>query len=139
MFARLRLIVCVLLVALPLQGLAASTRALCEHGHAAGFAQSAVTEHVANEDDRPHVHPPAGAAAHASHDFANGYGTAADAGAALVAGSCAHCAACSVATALIGSALELPEVLPAHADFPPRRIASPSRPFDGPERPPRTI
>ena len=145
-FARLRWIAALLLLLVPLQGLTAATRMLCGTGHAPAV-HSIVSMERAEASHDAHVH--AGDGSHDPHPHADGHhdahgdvavaGESGDVGVASAAGSCAHCAGCSVGSALTGEVTELVFLTPPYAVFPARHIAAASRPFDGPERPPRTV
>ena len=147
--ARLRLIVVLLLVALPLQGIASTTRALCDHASTSApipLAAAASGHDVdqAGRSGHPGMHEHGTQAAYAAgHQVGDG---AAEASGDAVAhypmgldpGSCAHCAACCVGAALPGAVTALPAVSASETAFAFASAAAPSRPFDGPERPPRT-
>jgi hypothetical protein len=137
---RARLVLLALLFVVPLQGLAAATRMLCApHGapaapavaaHAQGAHDAQRHGHDAVADDAHHAEAASGA-----HAVAAGAGPAGDPSAA----GCAHCAACVVGSALVDASRSLDVRGPAFAPLahPPARATQ--RPFDGPERPPRTL
>ncbi len=118
------LFVWLLLLALPLQGLAAATMLNCATVHGAA---------VAAHDDPPHGH---------DHDHDHGVMTAAQPDAAGDAHAPDHkCSACAACHASLG----LPAALPALPDFDIAEVhgtvpASGASPFltGGPERPPRS-
>ena len=152
------LLLCLMALALPLQGLAAARTLHCAdaagRGHAAGMSAHAgdtARAHPAHGDTDGAHHARSPAHAH-GHDHGHHHGQTdlidpvdaqADAGShpaqAPVDGhSCSACAACCVGLALPPAAplMALPGHEPAHALVPDREAAS----FisSGPERPPRT-
>lgn len=145
-FTRLRWIAAVLLLLVPLQGLTAATRMLCGTGHAPALHSIASMDRAEASHDA-HIH--AGDELHDPHHRADVHhdapgdaavaGESGDAGVASAAGSCAHCAGCTVGSALTGEVTDLTSLTPPYAVFPARHLAAASRPFDGPERPPRTV
>jgi hypothetical protein len=134
----LRWIAAVLLLTVPLQGLTAVARVVCGTAHAPATHSVSASGDALPHDHASHAHDERAGdhalePAHSTADGASG-NVALETG----ADACAHCADCSVGTALTGQAGAAIGVAATGDDFPARPSASPSRPFDGPERPPRT-
>jgi hypothetical protein len=111
------LLVCLLALALPLQGWAAATLAPCGSGHHDAVGHAAQAGHVHAAGEHP-THPAASADADHGH-------------------SCSACAACCSVGALPGPLPALARAEPAPAVF--ALIVPGVAPYaaDGPERPPR--
>lgn len=131
--SRLRLLLFWLLVlVVPLQGFAATTKLLCDsaraaHGHQAMEAagEGHAHSHPAREDSRlsVHTHAEAGAAATSLDGPAH---------------QCGLCAACCHAVALGHEVQAVFASPPAQADHPEVAASIPSRSMRQPEKPPRT-
>lgn len=139
MFLRLRVIVALLIAALPMQGNAVA-RAPCADGHGQlVLAAAAATASAATHDDRHAVRTDATAEAGAVLDGDSS--SSGDADALTVASGvdrCAHCAACTVGSALLDSTSKAVAVDAGCIGFLPKTVTAHPRPFGGPERPPRT-
>jgi hypothetical protein len=149
--ARLRLLAVLLLVAIPLQGIASTTRALCHHlgGESNAVSASAAHHGVPHTDglDTRHHH----AGVHGTHEHgrpadtfdAVSFTAVAIDGAshplAVDHGTCARCAACSVGAALPAAVLTVPAIAAPQSPFALATVVALCRPFDGPERPPRAL
>ena len=130
-----RLLLLLLLFALPLQGAVAAARlCLATLAAPASAAQSVAGHaHVAGPGDDGHhagTHAPAATHAQHAHDGASGDEQASD--------TCSLCAACCLTVAVAPQApgvVVLPAVYAGHA---PIRVPVPHNVADGLERPPRT-
>jgi hypothetical protein len=149
--ARLRLLAVLLLVALPLQGIASTTRALCHHlGGPVSNAPTASASHgVAGTDryhDRHHHAGPDGTHEHGhpavTSEAVSFTAVAIDGSSHPLGvdhGTCARCAACSVGAALPATVVAVPTIAAPQSPFALADVVARCRPFDGPERPPRAI
>lgn len=129
-----RVLLWLLMLALPLQGLAGVARLHCADG---GRTDTAVVS--------PHVHGLDGPAIDHPHDVGHGHAVAASAEAApaasddgSAAASCSACAACCVALALVPQWPQAGAAAPR--DLAPQPPKAPATTFltSGPERPPRS-
>lgn len=120
-----RLFFMLLLVAIPLQGIAAATRMICADMQGSSPLQIGSHAHHAGASDSGHAATSDEAAPDAVHHAGPG--------------SCAHCAACTVGAAIVDSVLSPGALAPPYTAVIGAQAAAQPRPFDGPERPPRTI
>jgi hypothetical protein len=132
-----RLLIVLLIAAVPLQGAAAASRWLClasSHHDAATVAEHS---HVAHRHGEPapenHEHGTAGHA-HTTDALVQPGG---DAGAPAASSSCNLCAACCLTVASPPARLEPPAAPAVSADFPPLSPAAAEFLARGLERPPR--
>ena len=138
MFTLRRLLLLLLLCALPLQGAVAASRLCLAALVAPATATAAVTQHerVAGHDhhsDHVRAHAPSGAhsPSHHGHDGAAAGEQASD--------TCSLCAACCLTVAVAPQAPDLVVLLPAYAGHGPVIIPVLHNVADGLERPPRTV
>jgi hypothetical protein len=129
------IVIVALLLLVPLHGLASVARDVCEHmsGTNKSASTHAAVSHVHAADG--HLHTGVSGHQHADADTVLSSESPEDS----ESGRCAHCAACFVGAALIDSVAQRSAAKPTEVAYPASTAAAPSRPFDGPERPPRTI
>ena len=138
MFTLHRLLLLLLLCALPLQGAVAASR-LCLAALVGPVTATAVsTQHAhlsghAHDSDQASAYAPSGAHSLSHHGHA---GAAADDRA---SDTCSLCAACCLTVAVAPQAPDLVVLLPAYVGFGPVLIAVLRNGADGLERPPRTV
>jgi hypothetical protein len=138
MFTLRRLLLLLLLCALPLHGAVAASR-LCLAALVAPATATAVgTQHAhlsghAHDSDHASAHAPSGAHSLFHHGHA---GAAADDRA---SDTCSLCAACCLTVAVAPQAPDLVVLLPAYVGHGPVLIAVLRNVADGLERPPRTV
>jgi hypothetical protein len=127
------LLIWLLALALPAQGVMAATMAFCGPNHHA----RATAAQGAHDAEAAHSHH-ASAAGH-TEEVVSDDSAAPDKFAQSSMHKCSVCAACCSAAAIHDTAPKLPVLEPAAADFAP--LASEVEPFaaDGPDRPPRHI
>lgn len=114
-----RLLLTFMLLALPLQGIAAAAMISCAPSHHG--LQATVTRHVdaaAHAHHHGEDHEPAATPAHGKH-------------------ACSACAACCIGGALMPSPLRLPVDFSTHRPPLPARVTPPAFITEGTERPPR--
>ena len=135
------LLIWLLALALPAQGVIAATMVFCGPNHHDGASAAAVAH------DADAAHQPHDVAAHSHHEAADGQAesTAADETSAPDKFSpsgmqkCSVCASCCSAAAIHDTVPKLPVFEPAATDF--AALAPAVEPFaaDGPDRPPRHL
>lgn len=135
------LLICLLALALPAQGVMAATMVFCGPDHR-DQASAAVAAHDAGvAHDAQHFNSQPDAAAQDSHagEAAADETAAADKFAQSEMQKCSVCAACCSAAAIHDTVPKLPAVEPAAADF--AALVTVVEPFasDGPDRPPRHV
>jgi hypothetical protein len=138
MFALRRLLLLLLLCALPLQGAVAASQLCLAAPVAPATATAVSTQHAHlsghdHDSDHASAHAPSGAhsLSHHGHD-----GAAADE---LASDTCSLCAACCLTVAVAPQAPELVVLLPAYAGHGPVFVPVLHNVADGLERPPRTV
>jgi hypothetical protein len=138
MFTPRRLLLLLLLCALPLQGAVAASRLCLAALVAPATATADVTqhEHAAGHDhesDHASAHAPSSthSPSHHGHDGASAGDQASD--------TCSLCAACCLTVAVAPQAPDLVVLLPAYAGHGPVLIPVLHNIADGLERPPRTV
>jgi hypothetical protein len=136
MFTLRRLLLLLLLCALPLQGAVAASRLCLETLAAPATAVRAQHPHLSGHDhasDHASAHAPSGAHSlfHHAHDGAAADDQASD--------MCSLCAACCLMVAVAPQAPDLVVLLPAYVRHGPVLIAVVHNVADGLERPPRAV
>lgn len=134
-----RILLIVLMFALPMQGAMAASRWLCvAAAHGDGVATTTPHDHVAAMagEHHAHGHGAARAAVEAASPALSGDAQSVPHAA---ADSCQLCAACGVTAATPPVPLQLATAPAAPAVFQPIFVPVPHNVADGPERPPRTI
>jgi hypothetical protein len=138
MFTLRRLLLLLLMCALPLQGAVAASRLCLAALVAPATATAAATQHEhaaghAHDSDHARAHAPSGAhpPSHHGHDGASAGDQASD--------TCSLCAACCLTVAVAPQAPDLVVLLPAYAGHAPVFIPVLHNIADGFERPPRTV
>lgn len=137
---RFRVIVAFLILALPLQGMAAVSRVPCASSHGQAAPTTTATGQSANAHDGGHAARAAptvdGHAMH--HEVLPPGGESGASIAASGADRCAHCADCSVGSAILDSTVTTVAFDASRVGFPSKAVTAHPRPFGGPDRPPRT-
>lgn len=137
------LVTCLLLVALPPEGVAATGMWACvpAHHQAGGWMSTAVShaqppqQHVQKTGHHAHMAKSAGDEKHASAQ----HGSAASGAVDLLKGKCSQCAPCCSGAAMPAVALTAPCVQPAGMDLPLIRAHYASADIVGLDRPPRSL
>jgi hypothetical protein len=135
------LLVCLLALALPVQGALAATRVVCAAHHPGGVSVgaeggTAVTPAHAHHDAGMHSGTHAGAAAAAPG--ADSAASAAEPAQATAGGKCSACSACCAPGLMPTPASGLPAAEPAPTVFAAVEFSVEAFAADGPDRPPRT-
>lgn len=135
------LLIWLLALALPVQGVIAATMVLCGPNHHDQASTVEVTHH-ADAVHQPHdspAHPHDAIADTLAEDTASAESAPADKFTQAAIQKCSVCASCCSAAAIHDTVPKLPVLEPMAADFP--TLASAVEPFatDGPDRPPRHL
>jgi hypothetical protein len=137
------LVLCLLALALPLQGLAAATMLHCGPSHHARIVSaSAAHDHAAHGHGAArgaHSHDDRAADGSAAVDAANPQTPNYLGDSSLAKAKCSACASCCSAVALPASIAEIPVVQQHASRFPPLSAQVEPVVTDSPERPPRSF
>ena len=135
------LLICLLALALPAQGVMAATMVFCGPDHRDQASAAAAAHDAGVAHDAQHFNSQPDPAAQDSHagEAAADETAAPDKFAQSEMQKCSVCAACCSAAAIHSTLLKLPAVEPAAADF--AALVPVVEPFasDGPDRPPRHV
>lgn len=131
------LLLCLTLLSLPVQGLAAAVRLHCAVGHGGGAAQVLTVPADHRQQHGDHGHHGTGMADQAMASHGGHHGPSHDGSPSVAAQACSACAACCIGIGLPSAPLPLParvrSTTPAAAPtLPPVSFIA-----SGPERPPR--